>query len=94
MQKTKTRGVKKITAQGWKERGAGFRLGGSAVKSVTNNGMTKGGEMDADLVRPPAVQIGFQKCVTGQAHAYAPVGAGRAAFAPPRGHADTTMEIA
>ena len=50
--------------------------------------------MNANLMRASSVEIRFQKCVTGQAHADAPVGARGAAFAPACGHADAAMQIA
>ncbi len=86
--------MKKIPTKRRKERGACLGLSGRAVERVANDRMTKGGEVDADLMRASGVQIGFEECVTRQAHADAPVRSRRAALPPPRGHADAAMQIA
>lgn len=86
--------MKKIAAERREQSDASLRLRGRAIESVSNNGMAEGGEMNANLMRASRVEIRFQKSVTGQAHADAPVGARGTAFAAASGHADAAMQIA
>lgn len=86
--------MKKIAAERRKQSDASLRLRGRAIESVSNNRMAESGEMNANLMRASSVEIRFQKSVTGQAHADAPVGARGAAFATASGHADAAMQIA
>ncbi len=86
--------MKKIAAERREQSDARLGLRGRAIERVSHNRMTESGEMNANLMCAPGVEIRFQKCVTGQAHADAPVGARGTTFAPACSHTDTAMQVA
>jgi len=89
--------VKKIAAERGQSDLADLQLGGCAIKRVAYDGMMKGGEVHADLVRAAGVKLDFDERGGVDASKGAPVRAGFAGVseddAAAGGHADAAFRI-
>src|SRR5581483_9901141 len=76
------------------ERRSAFDFGWRAIDAIPDYRMPQAREMYPDLVRPPGPDAHFQQRELAETLQHAVFGAGRAAFAQPRGHARAPHRIA
>jgi hypothetical protein len=98
MSETKARSVEKLAAERWKFCFFDNKIRSSAIKSVANDRVLEGGEVHADLMRAPCVELDFKQRGGAEALKDTPVRVGFArtggcgSFA--RGHAHAIFGVA
>ena len=92
--KRDSRRVQEISAERRKLSDANSFLPWRAVKSVANNRGAESRKMNANLMGAAGVEIRFDQREAIEMQSHFPIGARLAAFAPSRGHARSTVEIA
>src|SRR5215469_17084660 len=94
MRKLDPRSVEEIASQRRHGRRRNFRLARRAVQRVANHRMADCRKMYANLMRAARMQVSFDERKSRQTQTHSPIRARRPPFPAPRGHTNSTMQVA